>query len=73
MNRDEIVAGIEWVRACVEEIATMPEPSDDDLSRADAGLESNLHNVETKQKTGGGIAANLARLKATLAARKLIP
>ncbi|MCA3007789.1 MAG: hypothetical protein INH34_05435 [Phycisphaerales bacterium] len=30
---------------------------------ADAGLESNMNNVETKQKTGGGIAANLARLK----------
>lgn len=30
---------------------------------ADAGLESNINNVETKQKSGGGIAANLARLK----------
>jgi len=30
---------------------------------ADAGLESNINTVETKQKSGGGIAANLARLK----------
>lgn len=30
---------------------------------ADDGLESNMNTVETKQKSGGGIAANLARLK----------
>ena len=30
---------------------------------SDKELESNMNNIEIKQKTGGGIAANLARLK----------
>ena len=30
---------------------------------ADKDLESNMGNVEVKQKAGGGIAANLAKLK----------
>ena len=30
---------------------------------SDKALESNMKNVELKQKSGGGIAANLAKLK----------
>src|SRR5262249_46058627 len=33
------------------------------LKDADKALESNMDNVEIKQKAGGGIAANLAKLK----------